>query len=112
MDALTPDQERWLGSQLWNELRNPLADRNGHGRNAWWDLPLIRKQSAHVAVKCGRCNGDGAIASFSLKYSGVCFACGGSGFRFISQAAYKKRKALRRAQAEQQSLTAVTGGEN
>jgi hypothetical protein len=49
--------------------------------------------SKRVAVKCGRCDGKGAIASFTARYSGKCFACGGSGHLWITQAAYEKQKA-------------------
>lgn len=78
--------ERWISARLWAEMRA--------GRE-WWDRPLnpTRRRTATVAVKCGRCDGKGAIASFSVRYSGVCFACGGNGFRLISRAAYLKRKA-------------------
>jgi hypothetical protein len=98
-DVLTPAELQRVALRLWAEMRaevrHPVA-----GRNAWWDQPLTVKQkpSATVAVKCGRCDGKGAIASFSVRFSGVCFACSGSGFRLISRAAYEKKKALRKAQ--------------
>jgi hypothetical protein len=91
-DVRTPDQERWLSGRLWAELRHGLYR---DGRHAW-DAPLTpeRKPQRYVAVKCGRCNGKGAIASFSIRYSGKCFACDGSGVRYISRAAYAKRVAI------------------
>lgn len=49
--------------------------------------------SARVAVKCGRCDGKGAIASFTTRYSGKCFACSGSGHRWMTRAAYEKQQA-------------------
>lgn len=96
-DALTPDQSRWLSGRLWCELTSttypPLT------KNVWWDLPLNpkRKQSKSVGVTCGRCNGAGAIASFSIRYSGKCFACNGSGVRYISRAAFERLNAISRA---------------
>jgi hypothetical protein len=94
-DVRTPDQEHWLSGHLWAGLRCPPMRDGGHV----WDAPITpkRRRSEQVAVKCGRCNGAGAIASFSARYSGVCFACGGSGVRFISQAAYNKRRAIAKA---------------
>jgi hypothetical protein len=89
-----------IAVQLWIEMR--------HGCAQWWDRPLCpvyeprkRKPSTRVAVRCGRCDGAGAIASFSVRYSGVCFACGGSGFRLISRAAYNRRAAIAKATGEQ-----------
>lgn len=101
MDELTPDQLQRLGRKLWVELRAEVRYPIP-GRIPCWDVLLTpkRKPATTVAVKCGRCDGEGAIASFSVRYSGVCFACGGSGFRLISKAAYEKRKALRRAMDE------------
>lgn len=68
---------------------------------------MAKKQDT-VAVKCGRCDGVGAIASFSIKFSGKCFACGGSGVRYMSRAAYEKKQANRTAHeayfAEQRRL--------
>jgi hypothetical protein len=54
-----------------------------------------------VAVKCGRCDGRGAIASFTTRYSGKCFACGGSGKRLMTKAAFEKKQALMQAAEEQ-----------
>jgi hypothetical protein len=95
MDKLTPEQERRLGNVLWWELHSPTQG----GTSQLWDRPITpkKRRNEKVAMKCGRCNGAGAIACFSAQYSGKCFACGGSGFRLISQAAYEKQKAARRA---------------
>jgi hypothetical protein len=97
-DVRTADQERWLGGHLWCGLTSTaFAERGGI---PCWDVPITPKKrhTEKVAVKCGRCNGEGAIACFTQRYSGVCFACGGSGFRLISLAAYKRRRTLVTAQ--------------
>ncbi len=47
-----------------------------------------------VAVMCGRCCGKGAIESFSVHYSGKCFACGGSGVRYVSRAKYNREHGI------------------
>lgn len=98
MDELTPDQQRQLRSKLWTELRAEVRYPTA-GSIPFWDLPLNpkRKRSTTVAVKCGRCDGKGAIASFSVRYSGVCFACGGSGFRLIPRSRWEALKAKRAA---------------
>jgi len=98
-DVRTPDQERWLSGRLWAELRHGLYRNGQHS----WDAPLTPKRAPqkYVAVKCGRCNGKGAIASFSIRYSGKCFACDGSGIRYISRAAYAKRVANAKATGQQ-----------
>lgn len=94
-DARTPDEEARLSRVLWWELHGPVQD----GRLLSWDRPITpkKRRSTKVAVKCGRCDGKGAIACFSAQYSGKCFACGGSGFRLISEATWKKQQALRKA---------------
>jgi hypothetical protein len=90
-DALTPDQERWLSGHLWAGLRAPPCRDGSH----MWDAPITpkKRKNGTVAVICGRCQGAGAIASFSARYSGKCFPCGGSGVLFISKAAYARRAA-------------------
>lgn len=87
-----------IGAQLWAEINSEL------GCAHWWARPLCpaypphsKKTSTKIAVQCGRCCGAGAIASFSIKYSGKCFACNGSRVRYISAAAWRKQKALRAA---------------
>jgi hypothetical protein len=98
-DALTPDQMRHLCGHLWACLHFAPQDKPGIPA---WDIPITPKKrgARKVAVKCGRCDGKGAIACFSAQYSGKCFACDGSGFRFISEAAWKKKQALRKAMKE------------
>lgn len=51
-------------------------------------------KSQQVKVPCGRCDGKGAIASFTTRYSGKCFACSGSGYRWMTRATYEKKQAL------------------
>lgn len=78
-----PDMAR-VGDRLWRELR--YARTNGLQRAVvpYWDYPSWskpKKAPARAVVRCGRCDGLGAIASFSARYSGKCFACNGSGTR-------------------------------
>ena len=87
-----------IAVQLWAEIKSEWTCAH------WWSRPITpiyerreHKPSTKVAVKCGRCDGKGAIASFSVRYSGVCFACGGSGFRLISRAAFNRRTAIAKA---------------
>lgn len=86
--------EQQIAVQLWAEIKSEWSCAH------WWSRPLspapppARKRTPKIAVTCGRCNGAGAIASFSLQYSGKCFACNGSGVRFISQAEHKRRVTL------------------
>lgn len=98
---LTPKELEQIGWKLWNELRGEVRHPVPGSLVPYWDRPLIQKTDNRgpVAITCGRCNGACAIASFSAKYSGKCFACGGSGVRFVSKAAYARQRAATRAMA-------------
>jgi len=96
-DQRSPEEEARLARVLWWELHGPRHN----GRHPSWDKPLNPKPGTKVAVQCGRCCGAGAIASFSARYSGKCFACNGSGVRYISVAAWKRQQALRKAHKQE-----------
>lgn len=86
-----------VGWKLWNELRGEVRHPDPGSLVPYWDRPLARKvatrRPARVAVTCGRCNGAGAIASFSARYSGKCFACSGSASILVTRQRAARMKA-------------------